>query len=799
MKRFLIYILLSIALLTSILYIGYMFIHKAANAKPDDTVSVRDASAKYPYMYLFLGNTRINKLNAYSVDMSNDNLYDSLTVIGEDRNMGIEIVNNKLHIQGIDYEIRDMDTDALIDKGSISIDNNSEETIKYSIHIPNVLKEHNAYRLKLLMHSEEKELEFATKLMLDTTALIEDMTQLAIDFSHRNFDKELARENTMYIESDSSGDNSSLGEVDLKSNYRQLTYGNLDISEQGDKEVRIYAYEGNTSMIGISFMAESSDTEGRLKHYEIHENFVMRKGVERIHILDYTRYMNEIVEEPDISEEKDKIMIGIQSNIDIPIIKSPDNTKYAATINREIVYIDSKSSQLRKAYSARYESAEEDSGIKLLSLDNKGNIYFMEYGYMHIGNYEGSMGIEINKINGDSGEIDRLHYINLDATYVGIKDALSQCSYLNAAGNLYLYIDNKLIEMDINTGVYKYISNSIDYFVGSERGLIAWRNVDGQTIQLMNMDSGKIKKISKESGLELRPLGFIERDLVIGVYNANDVWNIHEVESDLLCSGIEILDEDLVTQDEYSEDESYIRDIKVDEDRVHLKLISAAGDMNIYKTDTIVYSGDENSTEGKMIDFYLTEEEEKQFYISLGETKLGNTKYTFLQTKLNDNGENYISSIEVSDREFYVVYGKGMLHYKCNIEDAINLAYDNMGGVWQHGNLLYARASLSPSRSLVSPQDMVAVIEADVSDGKYIRYLGIGLRQALYYVDKGSYVVSYDEVGNKYIIYGYDKHNITVYDIDAAISYKIEQKEAIEKFARGHNDYRVLELGEIDE
>ena len=71
------------------------------------------------------------------------------------------------------------------------------------------------------------DIHYYSRIGFDGTGRGPEMAELAESFSERNFDYDSARENTTYLETGDTGDNTTFGRVDLKSNFNQLTYGGL--------------------------------------------------------------------------------------------------------------------------------------------------------------------------------------------------------------------------------------------------------------------------------------------------------------------------------------------------------------------------------------------------------------------------------------------------------------------------------------------------------------------------------------------------------------------------------------------
>lgn len=125
----------------------------------------------------------------------------------------------------------------------------------------------------------------------------------------------------------------------------------------------------------------------------------MRYSGGRIYLLYFKRTMEAIFDPSLISINKSEVKIGISSAEDLDITSSDSNKKFAFVRNGSLWYYDLKKNELNNVFS--FETGNNDyireyydqHNIRILNLDDDGNISFVVYGYMNCGDYEGRVGI----------------------------------------------------------------------------------------------------------------------------------------------------------------------------------------------------------------------------------------------------------------------------------------------------------------------------------------------------------------------------------------------------------------------
>ncbi len=207
--------------------VGYFFWMKA-RMSGGDTMYIDMEESVLPVVYMDTLGREMNCLHGYVQEMGAAGAQSCLTVLPQDRRLGIRISRCQGNITGIYYEIRSLDLASLVERTSVETWTATEDGASATLPIQNLLQEDREYLMTLTIDTDSQgAVRYHTRIVWTEEGPIRQMVDLAADFSSRTFSYEQARELVTYLESDDTGDNSNLGQVDIHSSFSQITWGSL--------------------------------------------------------------------------------------------------------------------------------------------------------------------------------------------------------------------------------------------------------------------------------------------------------------------------------------------------------------------------------------------------------------------------------------------------------------------------------------------------------------------------------------------------------------------------------------------
>ena len=363
--------------------------------------------------------------------------------------------------------------------------------------------------------------------------------------------------------------------------------------------------------------------------------------------------------------------------------------------------------------------------------------------------------------------------------------------------------------------------------------LICWqeKSEDDDTVDLnvMNLARGNTQTISKMSNQYIKPLGFMNEDLIYGICDRNDIIRDRLGDTIYLLNTVYIVDEKQEVLKQYSSDRLYVTDGSINDNQITLNRVSydrETGTITPREDDQITNNREQNQGKNKIESVNL-EDYQKTARLSMYKSIDGKTlKLLTPREVIFEGGRTFaIKSVEKEDR--FIVYGDGEI---VGIYDtpasAVNYAYDIRGTVTDNiGNELYKRGETVArnqimaisEQSVTDTKDSLAVCldtmlklngisrnsEMMLSKGEtvyeilsknlknaYILDLsGCTMDMMLYYVNQDIPVLAYMRDDTAMLIIGFNEQNIVLFDPTEGTIYKMGKNDARTMFEENGNHF----------
>jgi len=785
----------------------FFLIRQGTAVTHDEVYSSTLEDAKLPAVYSRMCGRSMNCMRGHLGEVSYDETYETLTLLPEDRNLELHVEGGRVYVMSASYEIRSANLTQLIEKTEIDDIAKDESGITLRLPIQNLIIKDKEYRLDVTLFTQEAgEIHYYTRIMLnDNNELAEQMLDLAQDFSRKNFNFDEARENTTYVETDGTADDTTLAYTNLKSTFNKLAYNGLKLVPSQKQDLRFCNYDGNTGEVHLHYTAARALSSGQTEVYEISETFTMRMGLVRIYMLNYARDIREVYRgREDIASRN--IMLGINDEDEIDCITSTDSSRTYFVATRDLWCINSAEKYMKNIFSFRTnDDSDMVSGyrrhdIRLLKCDRDGNLTFLLYGYMNRGAHEGDTGVSLMRYDIGTDTVSEYFFIPVCRTYESLDKDVRELSYLSDSDIFYTKIDGNFYAIDIRDGSVIVLAQGIQsgcYQLSKSMEKLTWQGDNGrfgsELINIFDMNSGKKQEIRTEDGTLLKAEGFIGHDIVLSIHDAKNSWVKNGVVRSIPSSAVEIMDEDLNILKRYERKNEFVGEISVHDGRVNMQLMkkNAVGGFTESGADTIVSS---TATPDRREDIgsYNDDFKAQVFYVQVGEDIHRSKIKVAANTDIAEGGIR-IRDVDPGEDNRYSAYGDNeALMFTDDIAAAIGSAYDRMGSVRYHGMTVYCRPAMVTSRII----DNVAAVTEDLlrqrEDGELQDLYGITLRQALYYVSIKKPVLAYTSDGRPVALYAYDKTTVSMFDLNTKEREYWNQEEAGSMFAASGGDFSCL-------
>ena len=473
-KKFRYIIFVFVFLLAVIGFLLYSFLKKN---KVDTTGGDIEASdINIPRLYNVLGDYYINKMYGYSDETDVEAADNILSLVLDDYSMKFRVVDaNIADIEEYDYSIRTFDTNELVESG----DRTKLDGDIIDLHLSSLVEENKEYFLELRLYTNGQTFHYYSRIVRSNTEFAKRLIDMANTFSNNNFDSNTAKDNTVYLESDGTGNSRGLEYVTLKSDFNMISYNGMNLTPS-EKEVSLVNYNGKVGEIHFSFTASSEN-----KVYNIEENFICKSGTQRLYMLDYTRTMNQSLSK-DIEYNK-KIALGI-GNKDVRSISDNTGEKIAFLADNKLFLSDSKKESLEQVY-----SVGKNSYIYPLKFGD--GLYFISYGYNVDPSHVGAVGVCLFKYMESTKKVSRLAFVKTEIDAQSLKESIDELAYMGDNAMLYLKLMDKVVGLDILSGNYVTVAENLEngkYSISQDKSLLSWNIGDG--LNIYNFATGENKQ-----------------------------------------------------------------------------------------------------------------------------------------------------------------------------------------------------------------------------------------------------------------------------------------------------------------
>lgn len=798
--------------------------------------------ATFPVVSVRYNGMEINTMHGYANEMQVSFMRESITPLMTGRKVTFSINTFGTPISKIIYEVRSVDGSRLIENTEIpEFQTDGKGMIEVTLELKDLIDMGQEYELILqLVSAKGNPVYYYTRIVNQEDYHVSDKLEFVQDFSGKTFHKEAAKELTKYLESNSEGDNTNFGKVNIHSSFDQITWGSLPITRETEPQITIKEITAQTASIGTRFYVSTKE-DGKKTYYRVKEFFRVRYTSERIYLLDYERSMDQIFEEQKDSYFNNKIMLGITSE-PVQMMESDDGNAFAfVTGNRLYSYntVDNKMAYLFGYYdeqNADERTLCENHRIKILDVDEAGNVTFMVYGYMNRGRHEGEVGISTHYYDSTVNTVEEMLYIPSTQAPDLLIDRVEQLSYINRRGVLYLMDGNNIYGIQSSQRSVEIVAENLeegDYQVSDSNLMIAWQKdasyQNCQTLVLMNLNTGKQKIIEVSGNETVIPIGFIGEDLIYGVAKKADIVTDAAGETILPMYYIRIENENEGVLMTYQQPNVYILEGMVHENQIILKRVQKEEDGSYTEIlDDQILNAESINDGRNVIEVATTQNYEKLTQVALKKDIDSSAMKHLTPKEVLFEGARTVSlrEREETTSAFYV-YGKdGVEAVYDHAGKAVNLAESIAGVVINDaGNYVWQKMSRSTKNQIMaiqgsqiteekdslsicldtmlayegvmrnseymlrSGETIYSILENSLENTQALDLTGCSLDAALYYVNKDIPVLVRLEDGTAVLLIGFNEMNTVIMNPESGTIYKVGMNDSKEWFEQNGNRF----------
>lgn len=772
--------------------------------------SIQDAS--FPIMYLQIGDKTINTLHGYSGDMNSGTIRESITPIDTTKTITVKIQQNESKIKKLNYQLRDIANDKVIEEDALTAFDTVDGQRTTNIKLSGALDTSTEYGFQVtLTTSYSKKIHFYTRIKYYTdSCFLKEKLDFVSKFHEATFNKGKNFDIEPYLEANTN-DNSSLAKVDIHSGKKMIQWKKLNPK-------RISAVVPTIKEINIETAAISQDyyvqakTDSGLETYHVKEFYRLRYSGNRIYLLAFNRTMEAFFDPKLISLTESEFKIGITNQTDLDVASSDSNKKIAFVRNGSLWYYNLKTNKLTSIFSFAKNSKDylrdnyDQHDIKILKMDNKGNISFMVYGYMNCGDYEGRVGILLYDYDAKENHITERVYLPLSTTYQQLKEDLGDFCYVNDKNIFYFSINDMVYAYNISSKRYDILTKHAtrDHFSMLKAAkCFVWSNIDkngyAKNISILNLDTTKTEVVTSPAGQSIVVLGTIDANIVYGYVRNKDIYesNNGEIVQPAYILTISDCEGNIIRK--YKAKNRYITGATISDNVIELKCAKKKnGKFVSAQSDTIMNQKDSQSKSVSLTS-RVTQKTLTEKYLTLPAGFVLNSLPSVHSTKhimVTDNTTVHLSDKELTNTVKYYIYANGEITGSVtSAAKAITMADEQMGTVldsdshivWERGGkfiskqlsnisypsdtstsskacaqMLLQAAQVTTSTSQLSGHSILSMLKKHLANP--VNLTGCTVDEILYFVSSGKPVIGMIDTNHAILITEYTSSTVTWMD-----------------------------------
>lgn len=836
-------IILPIVFIVAVVYFFSKSVATSTNdAAIKETISTM-SEPSIPVIYILMDNEKINCLHGYFGKMGESLIRDSITPLDNDKHVTIQIDEYKNKVKKITYEVLTLDEQKKIDSGSISALSKKNDHKEAIISIKSELEKEKEYVLKIVaITNDGNKINYFTRIKEISNVHTKEKLDFAAQFHENILDKTKADEVIKYLEPDKSMSNETLSHVNIHSSFDLVSFSNMNPVVAGEVMTTIKEINQSTASIEFKYML-STNNNNITEFYYVSEFFRVRWTENRMFLLNYERSMEEVFNSDLTSVSRGELKIGITDDNNLNFLSSSNNKKVSFIRQRQLWLYENETNTCTKIFSFLQDKSDyvrdnyDQHDIKILSMDDLGNINFIVYGYMNRDKYEGRVGIVLYQFIKEENKIIERAYIPVNKPYELLKEDVESLFYYNGDNVVYLKLGTIIYSYNLSAKVLSEVGNNINnnnFIVSKDNQNIILETISDDTdeliiINLLNSESFSIKS---NEGERIKPIGFIGTDFAYGVARKDEVKASKEGNILFPMYKICILDNQNIEVKTYEKDNIYILDTNISDNMINLNRATKElnGNEAVYKVIDEDYIATMPNKETKDITTAVrySEYNLNELYLSFPANIVISAIPAKLEAKFlltNENTQIKIDeNMDNSERYFVYAYGRMYKSYD-NPSQAIKTANENVGVVvnntqqliWERGGktsshylntipIVKAEGNISTINACIKMILDFEAINSDINEiinldepikntlnrylnNKAIVLKGSSLDEVLNFLSNGSMVMAKYDDNTWVLIVGYDEYNITIINPKTDSSFKIGLNDGSKTFEKMGNTF----------
>lgn len=490
-------------------------------------------SPKIPLMRISESGTEVTDLRGYKSDAAQSYAKSMVVPIGKSKTLTISLGPDLKKVRSLSYKVVKKDDESLVADGTVSDFTQKDGYMTADMVMKDDLKENTDYLICFTANiPKQGKIYYYAQLVYGTNFHTEDNIQFIKKFHENVFAK--SEDIINNIESELDASDNDFSHTTIKSSYNAIIFGNAEPQVEGDISYAMRKVNKTQATVDLTYIMSIQREERTKQYYRVVETYEVNYTQKRMQLLSYDREIESIFNPEFVYDSRQEILLGITQKEAPQYLQADSGRKICFVQGKQAWLYDYRKNTMTEIFAFGGDNTDlrsnlDQNNIKLLNMDDDGNIDFLVYGYMSRGEHEGQNGISLYHYDAASCLVKEQIFISSNYKYSALNKGIKKVAYLNEKGNLYMLLDTDLFKIDVDTSKVTKVEEDVkedDITVSDSDQMVAIQRSDdkkNKKIDLWNLEKESKQKITCKDSQRIKMIGFLSEDFVYGIANQSDL------------------------------------------------------------------------------------------------------------------------------------------------------------------------------------------------------------------------------------------------------------------------------------
>ena len=461
-------ILVHVAVLTVIFLVAVFGFGRFINQTAPSTAQAMENST-FPLVYMQNRGVNYNCLHGYAREMDVNYIRDTVTVLGDDHQLAIQIQPFDTNIEDISYEVLTLDgAESLENTKVIKTTEDNNNNINAVLEIQNHMLLEQEYILKIQVTAGGRDIYYYTRLLLEDGLHLEAYLDFVTGFYDKCVNKTDQESLGTVVEPDDTTDEGrTLAQMDIHDSVNQLMWGELNPQIYYKPTPGLVDINGTTASFVLDYRISAMNSEGVTDIYNVSEFYRLRYTDTRVFLLDFTRSTQQVFDTDRTVLEPDGINLGIADS-DVEFAFDKEKKIVAFVQENELWAYRINEGRMTRIFGfpqredMDYRDFYDQNNIKVLRVEETGDVWFAVSGYMNRGAREGENGVALYHYEDASATVEEILFIRTMEAYDSLKLDIDTLAYItDDYQECYILLEGVVYRIDLAAREYEPVVNGV--------------------------------------------------------------------------------------------------------------------------------------------------------------------------------------------------------------------------------------------------------------------------------------------------------------------------------------------------